>query len=290
MTAALLSSAALPPLAPSGLPGVWHADELSGGALRTQLTGHDLLDAELPGGGWPLGAMTELLASPEAPVWSLMLPALAAQWQTQGEAVALISPPHEPFLPALAAAGLPPGAVIWVRAPGSARASHQNASQAALWAAEQSLRCADVGAVVAWLPGARTVDLRRLQAAAARRADTLLFVLRPESAAGSASPARVRLSVQGGRTGRHPQMQMQVHILKRRGPPMAKPLLLQAHDERLRAVLQAQFQAQCQAEQAGAPAADSEGADVLPFWGQARPPRQLVGVSSHALDRVAVAA
>ncbi len=58
--------------------GVWHADELGLADAQVVATGHDALDAELPGGGWPVGAMTELLqAAPEAHVWRLLLPALA---------------------------------------------------------------------------------------------------------------------------------------------------------------------------------------------------------------------
>lgn len=249
--------------------------------MRTVFTGHARLDAELPGGGWPLGAMTELLQpESDAPVWSLLLPGLVAHWQAHEEAVVLVGPPHEPFMPALLAAGLPPRAVLWVRT---------DAAVASLWAAEQALRCADVGAVVAWLPRARAADLRRLQGAAARRADCLLFVLRPESMAASASPARVRMAVRGvpghseegevAKPGLHGQpggspvgRLLEVHILKRRGPPLAGPLLLSAQGERMQALLSA--------VQVDAP--ESTSAAVLPFAAQRE--------SSYALDRIAVAA
>ena len=49
--------------------GVWHADELGLADAQVVATGHAALDAELPGGGWPVGAMTELLqGTPEAHV------------------------------------------------------------------------------------------------------------------------------------------------------------------------------------------------------------------------------
>ena len=264
---------------PGHLPGVWHADELAGGAVHTVATGHALLDAELPGGGWPLGALTELLQAPGAPCWSLLLPALAVHWQRSGEAVALVCPPHEPFMPALAAAGLPARAILWIRA---------DTAMASLWAAEQALRCADVGAVVAWLPGAQPVALRRLQAAAARRAGSLLFVLRPEGAASAASPARVRVAVRGvaaqaAQAGAEVAPQMQVRILKRRGPPLMKPLVLHAHDERVRALLAAQ--------QASRHEVERLGAAVLPFAAlSAQPEDSFSSSHSYALDRIAVAA
>lgn len=261
------------------MPGVWHADELAGGPLHTVATGHSLLDAELPGGGWPLGALTELLQAPGAPLWSLLLPALAAHWHAGSESVTLVCPPHEPFVPALAAAGLPARAILWIRA---------DTAASSLWAAEQALQCADVGAVVAWLPGAQPVGLRRLQAAAARRAGTLLFVLRPEGAAAVASPARVRMVVRGVaasplRAGAEHVLQMQVRILKRRGPPMTKPLVLHAHGDHVQTLLAAQRASQHGGERVGAA--------VLPFAALPAPPEGTFSSShSYALDRIAVAA
>ena len=40
---------------------VWHAHALAGAPQQVQATGNAALDAQLPGGGWPVGAMTELL-------------------------------------------------------------------------------------------------------------------------------------------------------------------------------------------------------------------------------------
>ena len=63
---------------PSAVPGVWHADALGAGPQAAQPTGHALLDAQLPGGGWPVGALCEVL-QPLAGLheWQLVLPALA---------------------------------------------------------------------------------------------------------------------------------------------------------------------------------------------------------------------
>ena len=63
---------------PSAVPGVWHADALGAGLQSAQPTGFVQLDAQLPGGGWPVGALSEVL-QPMAGLheWQLVLPALA---------------------------------------------------------------------------------------------------------------------------------------------------------------------------------------------------------------------
>ena len=58
---------------------VWRAGELGSATLHTVGTGYARLDQVLPGGGWPQGALTEVL-QPQAGwhEWGLVLPALAA--------------------------------------------------------------------------------------------------------------------------------------------------------------------------------------------------------------------
>jgi protein ImuA len=201
---------------------VWHAHALSQAALPVLATGELALDAQLPGGGWPIGALTEILQPPGLhSEWRLLLPALARCGQGP---VVLVAPPHLPFAPALAAQGLSTQRLLWVCA---------SASAARMWSCEQALRCAEVSAVLAWLPQARSEQLRRLQMAAAEYSK-LLFVMRPAAALEEASPAALRLHLQ-------PQVvapaaaawppwpdALQVQLLKRRGPPLDKALLLQA--------------------------------------------------------------
>ena len=57
---------------------VWHAHALAAPSVQVQATGDAALDAQLPGGGWPVGAMTEVL-QPQGvhSEWRLLLPALA---------------------------------------------------------------------------------------------------------------------------------------------------------------------------------------------------------------------
>lgn len=211
---------------PSAVPGVWHADALGAGSQPAQPTGYALLDAQLPGGGWPVGALSEVL-QPMAGLheWQLVLPALAQAAARRVGCVVVVAPPCEPFGPALKEQGLLAERLCVVRA---------DNAKAALWAAEQALRCREVLAVMAWLPQAQSAALRRLQLAAAQQ-QQLLWVFRPASAAPQASPALLRLQVQGlalpGDAVISPGMQVQ--ILKRRGPPLVQGLDLPGCHPRL---------------------------------------------------------
>jgi protein ImuA len=210
-------------------PDVWQADALASAPARVLPTGDARLDAQLPGGGWPHGALIEIL-QPDGvhSEWRLLLPALARSG-TRG--VVLVGAPHPPFGPAIRAQGLLPGRLLWVAPPGGAQgAAHR------LWAAEQALRCADVDAVLAWLVQVRPEQLRRLQMAASEF-DKLFFVIRPEQAQAESSPAVLRLWVApGGQRGEG----LEVRALKRRGPPLGESLHLAARCARLQTFLAAQ--------------------------------------------------
>lgn len=267
---------------------VWRGDELGSADMQVLTSGHAALDAELPGGGWPVGALTEvLLDAPDAHVWHLLLPVLARAVRMRKGPVVLIGAPHEPFGPALAAGGLPSESLMWVGGglPATGRAA--TTSQAHMWACEQALRCADVSAVMAWLPLARVGELRRLQLAAAQH-ESLLFVFRPESAALSASPARLRIRLASAEGG-----QMDLHLLKRRGPPLARPLTLPARSDRIAALLAAsQMRRKRRRQQEGEPVepthrdGDAARTATVVRLDLRKPDRE----EPHAVDRVAVAA
>jgi cell division inhibitor SulA/protein ImuA len=188
---------------------VWRGGLLASSASATP-TGFEALDRELPGGGWPGGALSELLAA-RAGIGELqlVLPALAAlSWA--GRRIVWLAPPHLPYAPALAAGGIDLARLTLVRAPGRRNT---------LWAAEQVLRSASCHALIAWLPRARYEELRRLAVAAeASRAWVALF--RSPEAAHAASPAALRLLLEPSSN------EISVRILKRRGAPAAAPLML----------------------------------------------------------------
>ena len=170
-----------------------------------------------------MGSMVEVLQQRAGQhVWQLLLPALAQAIEKQPGPVVLVGAPYEPFGPSLQAQGLPPERLLCVRA---------EKPSARLWAAEQSLRCAEVAAVLAWLPQAKSAELRRLHMAAQQQG-RLLFVFRGLNARHEASPARLRILVEGVDT-------LLLHILKRRGPPVETALPLPAYSARLAALLEA---------------------------------------------------
>jgi len=188
---------------------VWRGAALAcaGAAVST---GHAALDRELPGGGWPAGALTEVLCRHEGiGELQLVLPALA-RLTARGRRIAWLAPPHLPYAPALAAAGLRLQHLVVVRAPGRRNA---------LWAAEQALRARAFHALLAWPRRAAYAELRRL-AVAAQAGPAFAVVFRPHAAACESSPAALRLSLEADAGG------IAVRILKRRGAPAAAPLRL----------------------------------------------------------------
>jgi protein ImuA len=192
-----------------GVP-LWQGSQLAGTSLPACPTGHDALDVELPGGGWPAGGLTELLLdAPGCGEMRLLAPALARRAATDHgpREIVLIAPPHPPHAPALQAMGLPLERLVWLDIRTEADAA---------WAAEQVLRCG-AGAALWWSRSALPATLRRLHLAALDSA-TPLFGLRPlaQRTASSPAPLRLALAPAGPR--------LAVHVFKRRGPALAAPL------------------------------------------------------------------
>ena len=187
---------------------VWRGGAPAGAAARAVPSGFAALDRELPGGGWPAGALTEILAAREGlGELQLVVPALA-ELSAGERRIAWLAPPHLPYAPALAAAGVRLEFLVVIRPRGR---------RDALWAAEQVLRAGACHALLAWLPSVRYVELRRLAVAAAS-SPGFAVLFRPMQAARESSPAALRLALESG-DGR-----LAARILKRRGLPLAAPL------------------------------------------------------------------
>ncbi len=198
----------------AGLPAgsVWQAGRIAQHPGAVHPTGFSALDAELPGGGWPAGALIELLLErPGVGELSLLLPVLARtppdQW------IVWLAPPLLPYAPALARAGVPLTRLLIVR---------PEQAQTLLWATRQAAVSGSCAAVLAWMGRIDNTGLRRLQLAAEESA-TPLFLFRPGAVAGQSSPAALRLAL-AARDGL-----LEVRILKRRGPPSSRPILLAVH-------------------------------------------------------------
>lgn len=141
------------------------------------------LDASLPGGGWPVGAIAELMSDAIGiGELGLLVPVLS-RLARAGRYIAWIAPPYLPYAPGLAQRGVPLERVLLI----------QTASlQQSLWATEQALRCPAVGAVLAWPAYIVDKNVRRLQLAAAA-GGSLGILYRPPEAARESSPAALRL-------------------------------------------------------------------------------------------------
>ena len=186
-------------------------------------SGYDELDAQLPGGGWPAGVLTELLL-PHAGVGELRLlaPVLGAL-QSQQRGVMWFDPPAAPCAWALSALGIDVRQLVVVRSRQALKAAARNKLPAAdiLWALEHALKSGHLGAALAWLPARLPADaLRRLQLAAQAH-DGPVFLLRDVQERTRASPAPLRLLLASA----GPDL-LRVQLLKRRGPPLASALTL----------------------------------------------------------------
>ncbi len=198
--------------------GVWKGGELERIQRAVLPTGHAALDRELPGGGWPVGALSEVLHDNRGIGEVSFLAGALAGAAAEGRMAVFIDPPHLPYAPALAQSGQALERCLVVR---------PLTQEDALWAAEQALRSGACGAVLLWPEQrARSIDytwLRRLQMASeAGRALAVLF--RSGAAASQATPAhlRVALSMEAGA--------LHIRIPKRRGPPLTTPVALHALD------------------------------------------------------------
>lgn len=196
------------PLARPSLPDsveslVWRGTSLGTPITSTVPTGFDALDRELPGGGWPCHALTELLqAQPATLEWRLLAPAIRPL-VAAGQSVVVIAPPRHPHLPGLRHAGIDERHLVWVQADTPAER---------LWCTEQMVRANAFGALIAWLPQARPEQIRRLQVSA-QDCEAPVFLFRPQQAQREPSAAPLRVIADLGT-----DWSLQVHILKRRGP------------------------------------------------------------------------
>ena len=190
-------------------PAIWRGGDCAPEPASVP-TGHAALDAVLPGGGWPGAGLTEVLLAREGiGEIALMLPALAALQRARRDVV-WIAPPHRPYAPALAAAGIDLARFHVVEC---ARPDD------ALWACEQALRAPECGAAFAWLGHHDDRSMRRL-AVAAREGRTWGVLWRRPGQRARATPASLRLALarQHGR--------LAVRVLKRRGGDLAQPVLV----------------------------------------------------------------
>ena len=192
---------------------IWRGGRAAQSAGSALPTGFPVLDRQLPGGGWPNGALTEILTAVEGGgELQLVLPPLASL-TAAGRRIVWLAPPHLPFAPALTAAGIDLRGVALVRTP---------RRRDVLWAAEQVLHARACHALLLWCHEARYAELRRL-AVAADASQALVMLFRPLQATQMSSPAALRLVLASTADG------LDVHILKCRGPRSEASLRLRVN-------------------------------------------------------------
>lgn len=193
-------------------PALWRATQLARPARPTVATGFPALDHALPGQGWPVGQLIELM--PERPgCGELQLFRPALMRQSPERSIALVQPPHPPCIQAWAHWQLSPERLLWIQ---------PSTIADALWATEQILRHNTCAAVFCWADPIRPANLRRLHLLA-QQSDSLCIMMRPMAARRQASAAVLRMALQPCRRG------VQVHIVKRQGAVSPAPLILQLY-------------------------------------------------------------
>lgn len=152
-------------------PSLWRGHCYSG-HVRSISSGFDELDDALPTGGWPPGAVVELMipgmGMGELSLW---LPVIRRMTNEQ-RYVIIANPPYMPYAPALANAGVDLNYIRWLSL---------DDEQDTLWALEKALRNRECGMAL-WWPGTQRGGLndsavRRLQLAA-REGESLLGLYR----------------------------------------------------------------------------------------------------------------
>src|SRR5258706_11413266 len=86
-------------------PDIWRGGALTRAGFPTVPTGFPELDAQLPGCGWPVGALTEIIPAHEGIGELRFLGPALSTLSRRGLRLAWIAPPHPPHAPALASAG-----------------------------------------------------------------------------------------------------------------------------------------------------------------------------------------
>ena len=180
---------------------IWRARDGAQRLLPAQATGRAPLDAELPGHGWPIGRLSEILL-PQIGLGEigLLLPLLAQRTQA-GQMLVFVRPPCSPNIPALARAGMALDRLLLI-APATERE--------ALWATEQILASGSPGSVLLWAEQADERAMRRL-ALATEGSRSLALVFRPLAQERQISPAALRIRID------RPLARAPLGILKARG-------------------------------------------------------------------------
>ncbi|OMH32609.1 translesion DNA synthesis-associated protein ImuA [Motiliproteus sp. MSK22-1] len=149
-------------------------------------SGYPEIDQQLIGDGWQPGNLVELLYAKEGCGELRLLLPLLATLSLNEKWIIWVDPPHIPYAPALATAGIDINKILMV---------YSNTWQDRIWTLEQALKSGSCSAVLGWLPAKQEKAIRRLQIAASE-GGTLGFLFRPLHCRDESSSAPYRLSLE----------------------------------------------------------------------------------------------
>ena len=190
--------------------GLWRGSELSQEPDPGIATGFSSLDKQLPGRGWPRGAISEILSDRPGGAMALLMPALASL-SRQSQQIILVAPPYIPYAPGFFINGVDLSRLLLVNG---------RDEKECLWVLEQVLN-AGCGAALSWPQRLSRMALRRLQLAA-ERGGGIGFLLRQPQFSAESSPAALRLRISAAGN--------LADILKRRGGWPVKGIRLDVND------------------------------------------------------------
>ena len=165
-------------------PSLWRGRDQRDQRHVSQDTGYQKLNQLLPTGGWPLGAVTEILVDQ----WGngemqILLPLIVKL--SQDSPVVFIAPPHHPYAPALEQAGINLSRLLII--------DNQISSEDTWWCAEKILKHPECRATFVWTERLHHHRIRRLQLAAST-SNTLGFLLRSGRPVDTPIPLRIKVS------------------------------------------------------------------------------------------------
>ena len=188
-------------------PGVWRASQQAAPPAHLCPTHHAALSRWLPGGGWPLGSLIEVLTEARGSgELALVAPALA-DLPTQ-RPIVLLNPPGMPNALAWQQWQIASHRLWWI---------HSKNLTDAWWSAETVLRSRSFAALLAWVDPIEDQALRRLHASV-QDTTTLTFLFRPQACSTQFSPCPLRLVATPTTNG------LSIEVLKSKGRKPAEPM------------------------------------------------------------------
>lgn len=198
-------------------PAVWRAHQLPCAVGNTLSTGHPALDAEIPGHGWPLGALIELIPQHSNGLAELSLLQPCLQALAPNSLTILLTPPHTPCIQAWYHHGLSQQRLLWV---------NSDTAADAYWAALQIIRHHQHATLCYWPRHPLSYAQLRQLHVLARQTQNLLFLIPHAKVNTQSSPAPLRLRYRPHAANQGNSWGLAIQIIKGANMLSAKELYL----------------------------------------------------------------